>query len=309
MITRRSFLQAATGLTLSAPWASAETTRAYPPGRYVDIHTHLTHRWGAKPELQVSAMLAWMDQYDMAQAIVLPLISPEAWDHPISTDYVLRHTEDHRDRLIPFCSIDPRTTNMGSYALKLDMLKKYQDAGAKGFGEHKPGVAMDDPRNLELFRACGELGLPVLFHLDNQRNWDEPGLPALERVLKTLPETVFIGHATGFWASISGEVTQEELAAYPKRPVAPGGALDRLLGRYPNLYGDLSAGSGANAIQRDTAFGREFLIRHAGQLLYGTDYLAPGQEVPQLTLFEELDLPDAAQAAIFRDNARRLLAL
>ena len=60
--------------------------------------------------------------------------------------------------------------------------------------------------------------------------------------------------------------------------------------KYPNLYGDLSAGSGARAISRDMAFGREFLIRRADRLMFGTDFLAPGQEVPQLTLFRQLQL-------------------
>ena len=53
---------------------------------------------------------------------------------------------------------------------------------------------------------------------------------------------------------------------------------------YPNLYGDLSAGSGAGAIGRDEAFGREFLIRRADRVMFGTDYLSPGQKVPQFEL-------------------------
>jgi hypothetical protein len=77
--------------------------------------------------------------------------------------------------------------------------------------------------------------------------------------------------------------------------------------KYPNLYGDLSAGSGAGAITRDPKFGREFLIRRADRLMFGTDFLAPGQEVPQLALYRQLDLPAEVEAKIFRDNARRVL--
>jgi predicted TIM-barrel fold metal-dependent hydrolase len=79
--------------------------------------------------------------------------------------------------------------------------------------------------------------------------------------------------------------------------------------KYPNLYGDLSAGSGAGAISRDPEFGRQFLVRRADRLMFGTDYLSPGQEVPQLNLFRSLDLPAEVQAKVFRDNARRLLQL
>jgi len=79
--------------------------------------------------------------------------------------------------------------------------------------------------------------------------------------------------------------------------------------KYPNLYGEFSAGSGANSIQRDLEFGREFVIRRAEQLLFGTDYLAQGQKTVQFELFDKLDLPDDVQAKIFRDNARRILKL
>jgi hypothetical protein len=250
-----------------------------------------------------------MDEHNIEHACVLPLIAPEAWDHAVSSDYVLKETATYRDRLIPFCSADPRTVHLAAYERKLDILKRYQDAGARGFGEHKVGVAIDDDQNMEWFRACSEVGLPVLFHLDNQRNFDKPGLPGLENVLKANPDGIFIGHAQGWWASISGDTDQPDLQGYPNGAVADGGAIDSLMDKYPNLYGDLSAGSGANAITRDPEFGRAFLIRRADRLLFGSDYLAPGQNVPQVKLYRELDLPANAQEKIYRDNARRILGL
>jgi predicted TIM-barrel fold metal-dependent hydrolase len=42
-------------------------------------------------------------------------------------------------------------------------------------------------------------------------------------------------------------------------------------------------------------------------VLFGTDYLSPGQAIPQFELFDKLDLPPAVQGKIFRDNARSLL--
>jgi predicted TIM-barrel fold metal-dependent hydrolase len=241
--------------------------------------------------------------------VVLPLISPEAWYYPISTDWVLGQTEPHRDRLIPFCDVDPRTTYLRGQKGILDQLKRYVDAGAKGLGEHKCGVPIDSPENLDVFRAAGELGLPVLLHMDNLRNTDTPGLPGLEKVLQEVPGSDFIGHAPGFWGSISGDATQADLGGYPKGPVVPGGALDRLMGKYPNLYGEFSAGSGANSIRRDLEFGREFIIRRADRLLFGTDYLSQGQAISQFELFAGLDLPEDVEAKLYRDNARRVLGL
>jgi hypothetical protein len=276
--------------------------------KYIDMHTHLGQPWSPKGPLPADAMLRWMDEHKIGQAVALPLISPEAWYYPISTDWVLAETRPHRDRLLPFCDVDPRTNYLGGFKGILDILRRYVDAGAVGLGEHKCGVPIDQPGNLEVFRAAGELKLPVLLHMDNIRNTDTPGLPGLEKVLQEVPQSNFIGHAPAFWASISGDATQADLGGYPKGPVTPGGALDRLMEKYPNLYGEFSAGSGANSILRDKEFGREFLIRRADRLLFGTDYLAAGQEIPQFELFESFDLPEEVKVKIFRENARRILA-
>ncbi len=278
-----------------------------PPGKYVDMHTHLGQTWNSQPPLTAGALLRWMDAHDIAQAVVLPLVNPEASAYPLTTDYVLLQTKPHRERLIPFCSIDPRTSYVGGHKGLVEMLAKYQEAGCRGFGEHKPGVPMDDPRNIALYRACADVKLPVLFHVDNLRNTDKPGLPGLEKVLKEVPGCTFIGHGPGWWASISGDATEKDLGGYPRGPVVPGGAIDRLMEKHKNIYGELSAGSGAGALSRDEKFAREFLIRRADRLMFGTDYLHPGQDVPQFEVLPKLDLPADVAAKVFRDNARRLL--
>ncbi|GMU91544.1 MAG: hypothetical protein AMXMBFR4_06020 [Candidatus Hydrogenedentota bacterium] len=307
---RRAFLRtaAATGLAFRAR-ADKASAGVGPSYRYIDVHTHLGQEWGNRPPLSAVELLAWMDKHEIGKACVMPLVSPESWDHILTTDYVLRETAPHRDRLVPFCALDPRANYHPTFEAKVKHLERYVDAGAKGFGEHKCGVPIDDPRNIEVFAACAELKLPVLFHLDNDRNMDVPGLPGLARVLEAVPNGIFIGHANGWWANISADVTQQQMGEYPGGAVAPGGAIDALMDRFPNLYGDLSAGSGSNAILRDIEFGRAFLVRRADRLLFGTDYLAPGQQVPQLSLYKELDLPGDVRAKIFRENASRLLAL
>jgi uncharacterized protein len=314
-VSRRGFhrrvFSAALG-TAAAGCATAAVAAAAKPrsgGKYVDMHVHLTQDWVDKPPaLTVKMLLDWMDQHQIAQAVVLPLVSPEAWYYLISNEWVFEQTKPYRDRLIPFCDIDPRTVYLKPPAI-LALLKRYIAAGAKGFGEHKCGTAIDDPRNLAVFRACSELHLPVLLHMDTIRNTDAPGLPGLERVLREAPHATFIGHATAWWSSISADVTEKQIGGYPKGPVKPGGAMERLMDKYPNIYGELSAGSGLNAIQRDPDFGREFLIRRADRVMFGTDYLADGQKVEQFEFLDKLDLPADVQAKIFRDNARRVLGL
>lgn len=319
-LERRKWLarSSAACLAVAAGWpqrvpalfASAKgREQAKRPESYIDFHVHLGQPWNERRALTARSLLQWMDQHHVEQAVVLPLVSPEAWFYPISTDWVLEQTRPFRDRLIPFCAIDPRTAVMGGEKPFHDLLRRYQDAGARGFGEHKWGGAIDDPKNIELMQACAEFKLPVLFHLDRDRNWDQPGLPGLIRLLDQVPELALIGHGPGWWASISGDANPADFDGYPKGPVVEGGALDRVLARFPNLYADLSAGSGHNAIRRDLKFGREFLIRHADRILFGSDYLAESQQVEQFLLLQSLELPPQVIEKIYRGNARQLLKI
>ena len=316
-VTRRSFMRrtgiAAVGAMAfprgvpAAEQAGTAAENVFPRGTFFDIHAHLAQTWVPRAPLSVDTLLRWMDARGIARAAVLPLISPEGFDYPVTTEFVLNETKPHRARLVPFCDIDPRTGL--NYQETRGLLMKYKDAGARGLGEHKCALRIDDPGNMELFRACDEVGFPVLIHIDNLRNMDTPGLPGLARVLAAFPKVNFLGHAQGFWANISGDATQAQHQQYPGGPVAPGGALDALMDTHPNLYCDLSAGSGHNAIARDPAFGRAFVVRRASRLVFGTDYLADGQAVPQFGLYKNMDLPAAVQEMVFSGNARRLLGL
>lgn len=323
-LSRRRFLThaAAAGASIAAAltvlssvrperaWAQSANDAKFAPGRYVDMHTHVGQTWNTTTPLSAEELVRWMDANQVSQAIVLPLVSPESSSYLLTSEFVLAQTKPFRDRLIPFCCIDPRTSYSGGAKGLQDMLKRWIDAGAKGFGEHKTGIPIDDPLNMAIYAACGELKLPLLFHIDNQRNMDKPGLPGLAKALAENPHTQFIAHGPGWWASIAGGTTQADIGGYPKGKVAPGGAIDALMEKYPNIHGDLSAGSGAGALSRDLEFAREFVVRRADRLMFGTDFLAPGQAVPQFDLFEkQLTLPDDVARKVFRDNARKMLGL
>ena len=133
----------AAGVSAVLKPAFAETNRG--DGELIDCHVHLTHGWYAQERGAITAthLLHWMDEHAIARAVVLPLVSPEAFWYPVTTDHVLAATAPHRDRLIPFCAIDPRTlqTHLPSQQEMIDLLRRYVDAGARGFGEHKPRLA------------------------------------------------------------------------------------------------------------------------------------------------------------------------
>ena len=72
--------------------------------------------------------------------------------------------------------------------------------------------------------AIAELRAPDQTSVHVTFNTDVAGLPGLEKMLQKNPDTTFIGHGPGWWASISGGISDAGLGAYPKGPVAPGGA-------------------------------------------------------------------------------------
>ncbi|OGG44494.1 MAG: hypothetical protein A3F84_07065 [Candidatus Handelsmanbacteria bacterium RIFCSPLOWO2_12_FULL_64_10] len=190
----------------------------------------------------------------------------------------------------------------------------YHMHGVRVCGEWSYRLTLDDPRSLELFRAAGRLGAPVVLHMDVPYLPDTEGRPVyqpfwyggdidnLERALRACPETVFIGHSPGFWRYISGDA-ETAPESYPPGPITPGGRLHGLFEQYPNLYADLSAGSGLNALKRDLGHAREFVIRFADRLLFGRD--DRGQALQEF--LPTLDLPQEVAEKVYWKNALRLV--
>jgi len=147
--------------------------------------------------------------------------------------------------------------------------------GAQGFGEMKFHVAADGPELRRAYALAADLHVPILIHFQEVDHFPDEGTwatgfaKAFESILKAYPKTTFIGHADAFWANVSADYQNE--AAYPTGPIKRGGLTDRWLGDYPNLFGDMSANSGNNAMSRDAEFTADFLKRHQDKLLYGSD--------------------------------------
>jgi predicted TIM-barrel fold metal-dependent hydrolase len=147
--------------------------------------------------------------------------------------------------------------------------------GAQGFGELKFHVAADGPELRRMYALAADLCVPLLIHFQevdhfpNEGTWSTGYARTFESILKAYPRSTFIGHADAFWANVSADYRNE--AAYPTGPIERGGVTDKLLGEHANLFGDLSANSGNNAMSRDAAFTADFLKRHQDKLLFGSD--------------------------------------
>lgn len=279
----------------------------------IDTHMHIGRLFIGEKPLTPSYLLRFMDNNEIEKAVLLPIESPEETHYYITTEYVVKVCKRHPERFIPFCNVDPRIAGADNSIQIYARLKECQEQGCRGFGEAISGLYIDDPRLQRIYEACGKLDLPVVFHIDGLRNIDEKGFPRFEKMIKKFPETVFVGHGQHFWAEISSDVKKEEFCSYPKGRIKGGGAIIKFLSKYPNLYADLSAGSGFNAITRDPAYGYRFLEKFQDKILFGTDICHFNQEVPIICYLKnsltEGRISKTVYDKITQKNAEKILKL
>ncbi|NMB98036.1 MAG: amidohydrolase family protein [Clostridiaceae bacterium] len=242
----------------------------------IDVHGHIGRIVPDRKEfIDVTNIIAKMDAWGIDKTCVMALSEhPEGAYLECNTEDVITACSRYPDRLIPFCLIDPRYGNRPDIDFS-HLLEEYKTRGCKGIGELLPKMDFDDARCLNLYRQAGKFGMPVLFDMqDGVYGYglrDDYGLPKLERALRECTDTIFIGHGPTFWAEISSDVPSNNRSGYPGGPIKPGGAVPRLMRKYSNLWADISAGSGHNALTRDPAFGVEFLDEFQDKIMFGTD--------------------------------------
>lgn len=190
-------------------------------------------------------------------------------------------------------------------------ITKYLKLGAIGIGEQKFRVACDAPEFQRVAELAQEFGVPILMHfMHNQYN---TGIERFHKVLEKFPKVNFIGHAQTWWGNV--DKNHEQKAMYPVAKVTSGGITDRLLSDYPNMFGDLSAGSGLNFFTRDEEHARGFLERHQDQLMFGSDCndvfgRGPGcQGANILANIRKLAPTKTIERKVLFENAKRVMKL
>ena len=287
----------------------------------IDIHVH-TNLWKgiarfggetfASPDEVKEKYKAW----GIEKGIILPEINPEG-TNVVQSNEEIYHIVQNDDAFDWFCNINPHMGNNNSTTDFSYFLNHYKKLGAKGVGELTFNMYIDDPLVENLFYHCEKCDMPVIFHIGpTMYNCygmiDELGLPRLEKALKKFPDLKFIGHSQPWWAEISSDVTLENRNTYPRGKVTPG-RLCYLLKEYGNLYADMSAGSGFNALSRDFEFAYKFVDEFQDKLMFGTDICSPSNYMPlSKWLDDELANGNISQTAynkIARENAIELLKL
>jgi len=291
----------------------------------VDIHVHtsaLAPQGPTRPNGETYAtpdeLIGRYDARGIRLGVILPSVNPECSHLLTTNEEALGIVERHPGRFVAFCNLDPRFVTNSTDADLAPLLQHYRARGCRGVGEVCANLWFDNPLVVNLFRHCEASGLPVTFHVATRAGGtygliDDLGLPRLEKALARFPGLTFLGHSQAFWSEISGDVTEETRGGYPPGPVVPGGRIVELMRRYPNLHGDLSAGSGHNAVSRDPDFGYAFLEEFQDRLYFGTDICAPSNETPLVDFLadalREGRLSETAYEQIAWRNAARLLSL
>ncbi len=191
-------------------------------------------------------------------------------------------------------------------------IERYLKLGGVIVAEQKFGVECDSPAMQKIYELAGAYNVPVLMHW--QFKMYNYGFERFHKMLEKYPRVNFLGHAQTWWGNVDRNHL-DQAVMYPKGAVAGGGLTDRYLSDYPNMYGDLSAGSGLNALTRDEEFARGFLNRHQDKLLYGSDCSDSEGTGPKcqgaqtIAAIRRLAGSRAVERKLLHDNAKRLFRL
>jgi len=309
MMNRRQFART-TGLGILAGAGVPGSLSGAEDGEIIDVHQHINFLGRRNDEL-----IAHQETMGIAKTVLLPAGSAYSLDSThggrstglaariFGTMAAARLAESHPDRFVYFCNEIPDLE--GSHR----ELEKWLKRGALGIGESKFHLECDSPPMIRVYEVAAEFGVPVLLHFEHGRY--NLGFERFHKVLERFPTVNFIGHAQTWWGNIDADHVQTEM--YPKTKVKPGGLTDRYLSDYPNVFGDLSAGSGRNAINRDEEHAVGFLERHQDKLLLGTDCadaVGEGEKCSgsqQIANVRRLLGDPAARAKVFSANARKII--
>ena len=291
----------------------------------IDIHAHAVTDPRSYPRFPggvnfscAEDVIQLYDTIGVERGVLLPLVSPDGINAPITAEATKALAEQYPDRFYWFGNVDPRAVGNHATAPLDKVIAAYKEMGAKGIGEVTASIYLDDPRADNLFACCAELDMPVTIHVsvapDSYGIADDLGLPRLEKILKKHPKLKLLGHSQVFWSEISADNNDEIRNTYPSGKVTEG-RVAQLMRQYENLYCDLSAGSGANAFMRDPEYAAKFIDEFADRMLYGIDLVSKDSKFPADfcaffdRLLDEGAITGENYCKIFRGNAVKLLKL
>jgi len=312
-------------------------TRAKYP--FVDVHNHQF----SMPSADLRKLLDQMDALNMAVMVNLSGRGRGSDEHLAGAIRNVRKYDPRR--FIVFTNVDfsgiddpdwqSRTVRQLENDVRLGArgLKIYKNLGMSVYDSKGQRVSVDDPRIAPVWDKCGELGIPVLIHSadpkqfwqpmdENNERWLELKLHERRRryndevkwetiiaeqhnVFRRHPKTIFINAHLGWYGN--------DL----KR-------LGELLDAFPNMYTEI--GAVIAELGRQPRYGRGFLIKYQDRVLFGKDSWVPEEYETYFRVLETaddyfpyhkryhafwrmygLDLPDDVLKKIYYKNALNII--
>jgi predicted TIM-barrel fold metal-dependent hydrolase len=313
-VNRRDFLTNSSLALFGAAAQAYDTAAAgQPPEPIIDIHQHLNY--SGRPD---AVFLAHQRAIGATTTILLPAGRPvnAASTHQGKSNG-LDASALGNEACYEFARAHPGEYIFGANEVAdlegaTGEIERYLDRGAVIIAEQKFGVECDGPEMRKIYELARARRVPVLMHW--QFKMYNYGFERFHTMLEKYPNVNFIGHAQTWWANIDRN-HHDQSVLYPKGPVTAGGLTDRYLSDYPNMFGDLSAGSGLNALTRDEAFTRDFLTRHQDKLLFGSDCSDQDGGGPKcqgaqtIAAVRRLAATRSIERKLLYENAKRLLRM
>ncbi|MBK9171250.1 MAG: amidohydrolase family protein [Bryobacterales bacterium] len=250
------------------------------------------------------------------------------------------------DRFAIFANLDFNGLDEPGYARRVAaQLESDIRAGAQGLKFFKnfgmdlkdssgKRIQVDDPRFDEAFEVCGRLGVPILIHVAEPKQFFEPHDKHNERwlELKQFPGRARPPDRYPSWETMMSELYRR-VERHPKTRFINAhlgwlggdlGELGRLLDKYPNMYTEVAAVLAE--LGRQPRFARQWFIRYQDRVLFGKDTWAPSEYYVYFRVFETadeyfdyyrkrhafwkmygLDLPDEVLKKLYYKNALRII--
>ena len=279
----------------------------------IDIHQHLNY--SGRPD---AVLLTHQRTMGISRTILLPAGRPLSVESThfgasngldakaLGNDACFQFARAHRQEYLFGANEVPDLDSAVSE------IERFLKQGAVVIAEQKFGVECDSPAMQKIYALAQAHRVPVLMHW--QFEMYNFGFERFYKMLEKYPRVTFLGHAQTWWANIDKN-HRDQSVLYPKGPVTPGGLTDRYLGDYPNMYGDLSAGSGLNALTRDEPFTKDFLTRHQDKLVFGSDCSDAVGEGPKcqgaqtIAAIRRLAASKIVERKLLYENAKRIFRL
>jgi predicted TIM-barrel fold metal-dependent hydrolase len=262
----------------------------------VDVHTHMFYRQRHNQQA-LDDFIALMDRNQIAVCVSLDgKLGGQLEEH---LAFLWR---EHKNRFVVFAHLDwmgdgvadrPETwaCNRPGWAQRTAVqLAEAKQAGISGIKvfkrlglEYRDAdgnlIKIDDPMLDPIWQACGELELPVLIHTADPSAFFDPLSPRNERweELSRHPDWHFYGEAypsrESLLAARNRVIEKHPRTKFIGAHVASSSEdlqqAGEWLDRYPNLW--LDPASRISELGRQPYSARDFLIKYADRILFGTD--------------------------------------